>query len=96
MMVVRGEGAGIPVDLQRAPFPWTLRERRAGDRFRPAEGRTRKVSDWLIDARVPKEERPELAVLEDARGQVFFVEGLRASDALRESGDCARFELVRK
>jgi tRNA(Ile)-lysidine synthase len=93
-LVVGGEG--LPVDLQRAPFPWTLRARRDGDRFRPAEGRTRKVSDWLIDARIPKEERQELAVLEDAGGQVFFVEGLRASAALREGGSSVRFFLVRK
>jgi tRNA(Ile)-lysidine synthase len=94
--LVVGGGGGIPVDLQRAPFPWILRARRAGDRFRPASGRTRKLSDWFIDARIPKEERAELAVLEDARGEVFFVEGLRASAALRESDDGARFLLVRK
>lgn len=95
-LVVRGEGEGIPVDLQRAPFPWTLRAKLPGDRFRPASGRTRKLSDWFIDARIPKEARGELAVLEDACGQVFFVEGLRASDALREGNDSARFLLVRK
>jgi tRNA(Ile)-lysidine synthase len=95
-MVVRGEGEGIPVDLSLAPFPWTLRSRRPGDRYRPASGRTRKLSDWLIDGRVPQEERAALAVLEDARGRIFFVEGLRASDALRDSGDSARFSLVRK
>jgi tRNA(Ile)-lysidine synthase len=89
-------GDGIPVDLQRAPFPWTLRARRAGDRFRPAKGRTRKVSDWLIDARIPKEEREGLAVLEDAAGKVFFVEGLRASDAVRDGSGSVRFFLVRK
>jgi tRNA(Ile)-lysidine synthase len=94
--VVVGGGGGIPVDLQRAPFPWTLRSRREGDRFRPAKGRTRKVSDWLIDARIPKDERQKLAVLEDAGGKVFFVEGLRASDALREGDSSVRFFLVRK
>ena len=59
-------------------------------------GRTRKVSDWLIDARIPKDDRAGLVLLEDARGKVFFVEGLRASDALRESSESARFLLVRK
>lgn len=95
-LIVRGDGDGTPVDLQRAPFPWTLRARRAGDRYRPAKGRTRKVSDWLIDARIPKGEREGLAVLEDAAGTVFFVEGLRASDALREASESVRFFLVRK
>jgi tRNA(Ile)-lysidine synthase len=95
-MVVRGQGEGIPVDLLRAPFPWTLRSKRPGDRYRPAAGRTRKLSDWFIDAHIPQQTRATLAVLEDARGQIFFVEGLRASDALRDGSDSARFLLVRK
>jgi tRNA(Ile)-lysidine synthase len=95
-VVVRSKGEGIPVDLSRAPFPWSLRARRPGDRYRPVAGRTRKVSDWLIDARIPKDDRAGLVLLEDARGKVFFVEGLRASDALRESSESARFLLVRK
>jgi tRNA(Ile)-lysidine synthetase-like protein len=95
-LVVRAEGEGTPVDLDRAPFPWVLRQKRPGDRFRPAAGRTRKVSDWLADARVPVEDRDTVAVLEDARGEVFFVEGLRESPALREGKATARFSLVRK
>jgi tRNA(Ile)-lysidine synthase len=93
---VRTEGEGIPVDLSRAPFPWTFRQKRPGDRYRPVAGRTRKVSDWLIDARIPKDQRPRLAVLEDARGQVFFVEGLRASEAQQEAPGGVRFRLVGK
>ena len=71
------------VDLSRAPFPWTLRGHRPGDRFRPAGGRTKKVSDLWIDARIPREERASLGLLEDAEGRLFWVEGLRASDAAR-------------
>jgi tRNA(Ile)-lysidine synthase len=93
---VSTEGEGIPVDPSRAPFPWTFRQKRPGDRYRPASGRTRKVSDWLIDARIPKEERSRLLVLEDARGKVFFVEGLRPSEAQREAPGGVRFLLVGK
>ena len=76
-------GEGITVDLARAPFPWTLRAQRPGDRFRPAGGRTKKVSDLLIDARIPKAERAGLAMLCDAKGRPFWVEGLREGDPCR-------------
>jgi tRNA(Ile)-lysidine synthase len=84
LAVVRGElGEGTVVDLERAPFPWTLRGHRPGDRFRPGSGRTRKVSDLWIDARLPRERRGGLAVLQDAAGIVFWVEGVREGEASR-------------
>ena len=81
--VVWGEAEGIVVDLARAPFPWTLRGHRPGDRFRPGGGRTRKVSDLWIDARLPREQRSGLAVLQDAAGILIWVEGVRVGDACR-------------
>lgn len=71
------------VDLARAPLPWTLRNQRPGDRFRPAGGRTKKVSDLWIDARVPRARRSSLAVLSDAAGILFYVEGLRTGEQSR-------------
>jgi len=74
-------GAGVDVDVTQAPFPWTLRGQRPGDRYRPAGGRSKKVADLWIDARVPREERGALALLSDAHGRVFWVEGLRPGAA---------------
>lgn len=71
------------VDLARAPFPWTLRGHRPGDRFRPAGGRTRKVADLWIDARIPRSDRKALALLEDAASRLFWVEGVRGGEPLR-------------
>jgi hypothetical protein len=51
----------------------------------------RKVSDWLAEAKIPRAERDAVAVLEDATGAVFFVEGLRPSDALRAGPNAAWF-----
>src|SRR5205085_1715391 len=49
VLEVKGSaGGGVEVDLTEAPFPWTLRARRPGDRFRPGGGRTKKVADLLI------------------------------------------------
>ena len=70
-------GRGVDVDVMEAPFPWTLRGQRPGDRFRPAGGRIKKVADLWIGAHVPREERTGLALLADAHGRVFWVEGLR-------------------
>ena len=82
LAVSAAPGEGFTVDIAQAPFPWTLRGQRPGDRFRPAGGRTKKVADLWIDAHVPRDLRPRLAVLHDAAGQLFWVEGLR------EGGPC--------
>jgi tRNA(Ile)-lysidine synthase len=74
-------GSGVDVDVTQAPFPWTLRGQRPGDRFRPAGARSKKVADLWIDARIPREERGFLALLSDAHGRVFWVEGLRPGAA---------------
>jgi len=76
-----GEAKGErSVDLSRAPLPWTLRKRRPGDRFRPGGGHSKKISELWIDAQVPRETRANLAVLSDAAGIVFYVEGLRPGE----------------
>ncbi len=74
-------GRGVDVDVTQAPFPWTLRGQRPGDRFRPAGGRTKKVADLWIGAHVPREERAGLALLADAHGRVFWVQELRPGGA---------------
>jgi tRNA(Ile)-lysidine synthase len=87
----------LVVDLARAPFPWTLRGHRPGDRFRPAGGRTKKVADLWIDAHIPRDQRTSLAVLEDARGEVFWVEGLREGEPARgDKASPASFQWCRK
>ena len=81
--------SSVPVDLNLAPPPWTLRRAAPGDRFRPAGGRQKKVSDLWIDAKVPRAQRPRLALLCDAAGRPFFVEGLRPGEACRSTKEFA-------
>ncbi|HYV67175.1 MAG TPA: tRNA lysidine(34) synthetase TilS, partial [Myxococcales bacterium] len=64
-----------------APFPWTLRSRLPGDRFQVAGGRTRKLGDVWQAAGVPASRRDRIPLLADARGRVFWVEGLPAGPA---------------
>jgi tRNA(Ile)-lysidine synthase len=51
-------------DAAAIPWPLALRGRRPGDRFRPDGGRgSKKLKGWLIDRKVPREERDALLVL---------------------------------
>jgi tRNA(Ile)-lysidine synthase len=84
--VASSGGEGVAVDVSKAPFPWTLRGRQPGDRFRPAAGRTKKVADLWIDARIPREQRARLGLLADAKGRIFWVEGLRPGQACGSGG----------
>lgn len=54
------------------PSSWKLRHKQNGDRIRLAGGR-RKVSDVLIDKRVPKNERDRFFLLEDGEGEVQWL-----------------------
>lgn len=74
-------------------WPLTLRSRRPGDRFRPEGGRGgKKLKSWLIDRKVPREERDRLVVLADRRGNVLWLPDLGARAAAPGLG----FRLVRE
>ena len=64
--------------LVSAPFLRTIRE---GERFDPfgMDGRTQKLSDFLINAKVPKEYRSDLTAAADQSG-IVWIPGLRVSD----------------
>jgi tRNA(Ile)-lysidine synthetase-like protein len=75
---------GAVFDAAQLRFPLQLRTRRNGDRMRPRGGRgSRKLSDLLVDAKIPREQRAHLPVLTDAQGDVLFVAGLRPSELAR-------------
>ncbi len=58
-------------------WPLTLRTRRPGDRFRPEGGRgSKKLKSWLIDRKVPREDRDALVVLADSEGQILLLPDL--------------------
>jgi tRNA(Ile)-lysidine synthetase-like protein len=89
-----GPGAGNPSSAGDDPVLWTwfdgdglawplhIRFPLPGDRMFP-RGSTgsRKLSDLLIDAKVPRAERPSLPVVTDGEGTILFVPGLRPSRA---------------
>lgn len=62
-------------DPALVPWPLALRNRRPGDRFRPDGGRgAKKLKGWLIDRKVPREERDGLLVLAAGRDVVALPE----------------------
>jgi tRNA(Ile)-lysidine synthase len=67
-------------DTAKVAWPLCVRSMRPGDRLAPRGGRgTRKLSDLLIDAKIPRQERSLLPVLCDASGAILYVPGLRPS-----------------
>lgn len=77
-------GARAVFDARAVRWPLTLRSGRAGDRMRPRGGRgSRKLSDLLIDGKIPRDRRGLLPVLCDAAGTILFVPGLRPSETGR-------------
>jgi tRNA(Ile)-lysidine synthase len=86
-----GVGAQL-ADLRLAPFPWTLRTRLPGDRFRVAGRPEKKLGDvWQAEG-IPASRRDRIPLLADARGRVFWVEGLPPGPACASPpGDAVRF-----
>lgn len=82
------EGNRVCFDVARLRWPLSIRAWRPGDRMVPRCGRgTRKLSDMLIDAKIPRPDRSTLPVLCDAAGTILFVPGLRPSEAGRPGHD---------
>lgn len=84
--------AGVPAAgpaLAAPPGPYLLRPWRPGDRMRPARlrGRSRKLADLFIDAKVPRASRATAQVLvRTSDGAIVWAEHLgRAADAPAEA-----------
>jgi tRNA(Ile)-lysidine synthase len=71
------------MDQERFTFPLVVRCFRAGDRFWPlgAPG-SKKLQDFLVDARMPRWLRPHIPMVV-SRGQIVWVAGLRPAEPVR-------------
>jgi tRNA(Ile)-lysidine synthase len=71
------------LDMDAVHPPLLVRSRRSGERFFPlgAPG-SKKLSDYLTDAKVPPEERRNIAVLCDQLGPIWVV-GHRIDDRVK-------------
>jgi tRNA(Ile)-lysidine synthase len=83
-------------DLDLLALPLSLRSLAPGDRMRPRGGRgSRKLSDLLIDAKVPRPRRAQLPVLTTADGVIIYVPGLRPAEVGRPGPQTRRWIQVR-
>ncbi len=75
-VAAQGEEEGVEFDAGRVVFPLLVRSPRPGDRFRPAGlGGGKKLKDFLIDAKVPRERRRSLLLVEES--EILWVVGMR-------------------
>lgn len=80
---VDADAATACLDLDCLSFPLTWRGWREGDVLQPiGMTGTRKVSDMLIDAKVPRSHKPEVTVLESG-GRVVWLVGHRLAEWAR-------------
>jgi tRNA(Ile)-lysidine synthase len=78
-------------DADRLCWPLVARARRPGDRMRPRGGRgSRKLSDLMIDAKLPRRGRDALPVVATADEQVLFAPGLRPAELARATASTRR------
>jgi len=66
-------------DADRIVFPLQVRAWRNGDVFRPAgmKGKTKKLSDFFVSAKIPIWEKAQIPVVTDAEGVILWVAPLR-------------------
>ena len=73
----------VAVDLERVSLPLVVRSLKPGDRFRPlGMAGSKKLSDYLIDAKWPAYLRDEIALVCDQKG-IVWVAGLQIEDRVK-------------
>lgn len=80
----------VAFDADRLPATLVVRARRSGDRFVPFGGPgERRLTSFLIDAGVPRWERPRIPLLE-AAGEIIWVAGVRRGQRAPVAADTKR------
>jgi tRNA(Ile)-lysidine synthase len=84
----QGTREEIVVDRDKVRGGLVLRGPRPGDRFAPEGmgGRTKMVSDFLRDEKIPRHRRSRVPVLTTADGAILWIVGRRAGEGLRPAG----------
>jgi len=71
------------LDWEKLKNPFCLRSRRRGDKFKPMGMKgTKSLADFLIDAKVPRHLRDEVAIF-TSKGKIVWVVGYRISDEFK-------------
>ncbi len=72
-----------------------VRSRRTGDYFYPyGFGRKKKLQDFFVDLKIPRDERDSVPVVEDS-GRIVWIAGYRMDDRFKITEDTKRFLILR-
>lgn len=85
------------LDMRKLTFPLKVRAWQEGDQFQPLGMRgKKKLSDFMIDRKIPVNLKKHVRVLESA-GEIVWVAGLRIDDRFKVSDDTQTiFSLIQK
>ncbi|NLG87276.1 MAG: tRNA lysidine(34) synthetase TilS [Firmicutes bacterium] len=78
-------------DYNEAGCNLYVRNRRQGDRFYPqGAGGSRKLSDFLIDRKIPRQQRDQVLIITNGAGDIIWVAGLRVDARFIVTGKTKR------
>lgn len=80
--------------LPREDSVITIRNRRAGDKFRPFGMKgTKKVKDYMVDEKIPQNERSKVGIL-TIDGEIAWIVGYRRADCCRFSKKGIKIQIM--
>jgi tRNA(Ile)-lysidine synthase len=87
-----GDGrSSVILDAEAMQFPLTVRPRAEGDFFLPMGfGKRKKLQDFFVDARVPRDERDSVPVVVSG-SDIVWIAGYRADERFRVKEDTTKF-----
>lgn len=82
-LTARGDVVAVSATALNPPL--TVRSRRPGDRFRPLGlgGAEKKLQDFLVDRKVPRDTRDDLPLVVDSDGRIVWVVGQAIGEDFR-------------
>ncbi|MBA4373878.1 MAG: tRNA lysidine(34) synthetase TilS [Thermodesulfovibrio sp.] len=87
-----GDGkSSVLLDAGKMLFPLTIRARRCGDLFYPhGFGKRKKLQDYLVDEKVPRDEREQIPILLSG-SDIIWVAGYRSDERFRPTADTKKY-----
>jgi len=87
-----GDGrSSVLLDAEKMTFPLLIRPRRAGDFFYPMGfGRKKKLQDFLVDMKVPRDERDSIPVVVSG-DDIVWIAGQRADERFKVTDQTKKF-----
>ncbi len=83
--------SSVLLDAERLTLPLTIRPRRCGDFFYPhGFGKRKKLQDYLVDEKVPRDERDSIPVVVSG-SDIAWVAGYRSDERFRPSADTKKY-----